>query len=294
MSTATGMEAAGPQRDLRAGPAPDRLPLSRRVWRGLAMPVGGFAAGLLVAAGIMLLRHPGDAAQADALPVRAATDPRLDAVIPRLARLETRLADAETQAERAAAAARRAEELVAATEPRRAVQTDRFIGAALHLQSIVATSRPWLREYELLVTLAPSGALPRPVAEVLASHAARGLPTEAELRERFTTLAAELLRRAPAEGSMAERATASFRRAVASMGLAAPAAPNRSEVAVASIIDHLRRSNLAGAVADAGSLDASLQPLLAGWLAQARARLAVEQAMQETLLRALGRGLHPT
>jgi hypothetical protein len=41
-------------------------------------------------------------------------------------------------------------------------------------------------------------------------------------------------------------------------------------------------------VADAGALDDAVQPLLAGWMAQARARLAVEQAVQETLLRALG------
>jgi hypothetical protein len=54
--------------------------------------------------------------------------------------------------------------------------------------------------------------------------------------------------------------------------------------------DQLRRGNLAAAVSDAATLDAGLQPLIAGWMAQARARLAVEQAVQETLLRALGRG----
>ena len=73
----------------------------------------------------------------------------------------------------------------------------------------------------------------------------------------------------------------------AGIGLAAPPAPTDQEQAIAGVAQQLRRGNLAAAVADASALDAALQPLLAGWLAQAGARLAVEQAVQETLLRAL-------
>lgn len=171
----------------------------------------------------------------------------------------------------------------------RGAQQERFILAMLHLQSAIASARPWLREYEVATTLAPPDALPRPVAEVLASHAARGLVAEADLRERFLALAPTLLTRAPRQGGVIEQAAAMMRSALAVIGLAAPPPPSDADAAIGRIQDHLRRGNLAGAVSDAATLDASLQPLIAGWLAQARARLAVEQAVQETLLRAFGR-----
>lgn len=172
----------------------------------------------------------------------------------------------------------------------RGAQQDRFILAMLHLQAAVASARPWLREYEVAGGFAPPDALPRPVAEILASHAARGVVGEADLRERFAALAPILLTRAPRQGGVMEQAAAMMRAALAAIGLAAPPPPSDADATVNRIQDQLRRGNLAAAVSDAATLDASLQPLIAGWMAQARARLAVEQAIQETLLRALGRG----
>jgi hypothetical protein len=145
-----------------------------------------------------------------------------------------------------------------------------------------------------MADLAPPGALPRPLAEVLGSHAARGLPTEAELRERFAALAPQLVARAPRQEGMVGSTLGLIRGAVASIGLTAPPPPSEAEVAIAGVGHQLRRGNLAGAVADASALDPALQPVLAGWLAQARARLAVEQAVQEVLLRALARPDRPT
>ena len=145
-----------------------------------------------------------------------------------------------------------------------------------------------------MAALAPPGALPRPLHEVLASHAARGLPTEAELRERFQALAPQLLARAPNDAGLLARGAGTVRGAAAGLGLVAPAPPGEQEAAIAGILDQLRRGNLAAAAADAAALDEAVQPLLAGWLAQARARLAVEQAVQETLLRALAASPRPT
>ena len=172
----------------------------------------------------------------------------------------------------------------------RGAQQERFILAMLHLQAALASARPWLREYEVAVGFAPPDALPRPVAEILASHAARGVVAEADLRERFAALAPILVSRAPRQGGMMDQAAAMMRAALAAIGLAAPPPPSDADTTVSRIQDQLRRGNLAAAVSDAATLDASLQPLIAGWMAQARARLAVEQAVQETLLRALGRG----
>ncbi|WP_456308293.1 hypothetical protein, partial [Roseomonas rosulenta] len=202
---------------------------------------------------------------------RAAAAP--EPLAARVARLEAALAEARhaSPSPRAAPAA----------------QADRFIAAALLLQSAVATPRPWLREYQVMVALAPPGAVPAPLAEVLLSHAARGLPTEAELRERYAVLAPQLVARAPRQGDAFDQTFSVLRGAAAGIGLAAPPAPSDQEQAIAGVAQQLRRGNLAAAVADAAALAPSLQPLLAGWLAQASARLAVEQAIQETLLRAL-------
>lgn len=236
----------------------------------------GFTAGLAIAgalAGISHLRAgPAEAAEAARESLQA-----------RVARIEATLGEVVAAAEREDAAPPRRAQDVAAQVP----ENNRFIAAALLLQAAVATPRPWTREYQAMVALAPPGALPRPLAEVLLSHAARGLPTEAELRERYAALMPQLVARAPHDASMIERGMTAMRAAFAGIGLAAPPAPTDQEQAIAGVAQQLRRGNLAAAVADASALDAALQPLLAGWLAQAGARLAVEQAVQETLLRAL-------
>jgi hypothetical protein len=204
----------------------------------------------------------------------------------RLAALEETARRLEASLTRAAPASGRGGDAEAA----RGTQRERFILAMLHLQAALGSPRPWLREYEVAVSFAPPDALPRPVAEILAIHAARGVASEADLRERFAALAPVLVNRAPRKGGMAEQAGVMVRATLAAVGLAAPPPPSDADTTVHRIQDHLRRGNLAAALSDAGTLDASLQPLIAGWMAQARARLAVEQAVQETVLRALGRG----
>lgn len=250
---------------------------SRAAMRRLSLPALGFTCGL-AAAGPLLGGSPraveaGAHAAASALPIGA---------LP-IGALEAALAEAAAATERAEALIRRIEQV----EAQRGSQGDRFIAAALLLQAAVATPRPWLREYQALASLARPGALPAPLAEVLLSHAARGLPSEAELRERYAALMPQLLARAPRGTSVFGRTVAAMRSAAVGIGLAAPPSPSDQEQAIAGVAQQLRRGNLAAAVADASALDPVLQPLLAGWLAQAGARLGVEQAVHETLLRAL-------
>lgn len=209
----------------------------------------------------------------------AAADP----LAARVARLEAALAAAQDSAARSLPPA----PVMPAAQSASPAQADRFIAAALLLQSAVATPRPWLREYQVMVALAPPGALPAPLAEVLLSHAVRGLPTEAELRERYAVLAPQLVARAPRQGDALDQTFSAIRGAASTIGIAAPPPPTDQEQAIAGVAQQLRRGNLAAAVADAAALAPPLQPLLTGWLTQARARLAVEQAVQETLLRAL-------
>jgi hypothetical protein len=260
--------------------------------------VGGVAVAALSAALVMGRGQAQQvvAAPRDAMPVLA-EPASMDALLIRLTQLEAALAATADMARRAVETAQGAESAHGRVDARmreierlvaeRGPQGDRFVAAALLLQASVITPRPWLREYQAMIDLAPAGYLSRTAAEVLASHAARGVPSEAELRERFVALAPQLQARAPHQGSALEVTVTSLRGIVASTGLMAPPPPTDQEQAIAGVERQLRRGNLAGAVADAAALDASLQPLLSGWLAQARARLAVEQVVQETLLRIL-------
>lgn len=253
-----------------------------------AGPVLGFVAGVGVATSV-LMTWPGTRGVAEQM---APATPVVEFALieNRLQSVESRLTQTAQQASQAETLARRAEAMANRPMP----ASDRFLSAALLLQSSVSTARPWMREFQAMAALAPPDALPRSLHEVLASHAARGLPTEAELRDRFQALAPQLIARAPRDAGILVQAAHTARGAIASIGLAARPEPGEQETAIVAISAQLRRGNLAAAISDAAALDETLQPLLAGWLAQARARLAVEQAVQETLLRALAAGFRPT
>jgi hypothetical protein len=166
---------------------------------------------------------------------------------------------------------------------------DRFTLAALNLQAVLLAGRPYQRELQAMRDLAPPGGLPAPLAETLLSHAGRGLATPTDLREGFTALAPLLTARGPDHEGWQDWAMALGRRLLAWIGLAErPPAPP-VEATVANIHQLLARGQLAAALADLETLDVTLQPLVAGWRAQARARIAAEQAVQETILRALAR-----
>ena len=272
---------------------------ARRGFRKLALATLGAAgaATLLTVAIAGMARSPTSAVAADAAQTGFGSAPAMHALVARLEGLEARLAAldatvqrvglrstaAEAVSGRVAAIAEQVERLAAEQER----PTERFMAAALLLQASITTPRPWLREYQAMVDLAPPGSLSRPAAEVLLSHAARGVPSEAELRERFAVLMPQLIARAPRGETALGSTVAAVRGGLASVGLTTPPPPTDQEQAIAGVAQQLRRGNLAAAVSDAASLDAGMQPLLSGWLAQARARLAVEQAVQETLLRLL-------
>jgi len=256
--------------------------------RGTRDAAAGLVVGAALTAAALLVLWPSalSSAGSSSPSVVLAVEDRAAALDALLRQANAQLASHAARAEEAARQAEASAQRMALLESR-GPTADRFLAAALLLQSSIASARPWLREYQVMLALAPPGALPRPLAEVLASHAARGLPTEAELRDRFQVLAPQLLERAPSEHSLVLRAGIAARGMLSNVGLVTAPEPALQATAVAGISEHLRRGNLAGAVADAGALDAGLQPLLAGWLAQAQARMAVEQAVQETLLRAL-------
>ncbi len=75
----------------------------------------------------------------------------------------------------------------------------------------------------------------RPLAEVCSSHAARGLPTEAELRERYAVLVPQLIARAPRDANGLGRTLSAIRGAASSIGFASPPPPSDQEQAIAGV-----------------------------------------------------------
>lgn len=178
-----------------------------------------------------------------------------------------------------------------APAPSRQAGDDRHLVALLHLQNVATTARPWSRELQLLLDQAGAGRLNPALVEVLRANAAQGVATRAELRRRFAMLRPALLADGAAETGLIHGLLQGGQSAAAGLGLAAPPPPDRTEATIADIGLRLDRGDLAGALHDAGLLDGRLRARLGDWTAQVRARLAVEQALQELLAQSLASGL---
>ncbi|MEN9499958.1 MAG: hypothetical protein RIS83_1777 [Pseudomonadota bacterium] len=163
-----------------------------------------------------------------------------------------------------------------------------FALATLRLQFAASSSRPWSREFDALQALAPAGAIPQPLIALLQVHAVRGVPNEAELRERFAELAPQLPQRLSGNASPFDRLVSKAQSVVANLGLMEASPEQRETVSITTIEAQLRRGNLRGALTDSESLDPGLRPYLASWLVDLQARVAVEQAINEILAIAIG------
>lgn len=156
-----------------------------------------------------------------------------------------------------------------------------FALAALRLQIAIGSSRPWRREYDALAALAPPGSIPQPIASLLGVHAIRGVPNEAELRERFIELAPQLPKRLVGGASSIDRLVQRAQSLGASIGLTESGAEERGVMSITTIESQIRRGNLRGALSDSDNLDPGIRPYLAAWLSDLQARVAVEEAVAE-------------
>ena len=241
-------------------------------WRFMAGKAIGLAFGLVLVAGEV---H-----------AQATPPAREVALQARLGAIEAKLLDLTTTMERMAA--RQARDR-APNQGDSARAPDRFVLAAMHLQTIVASGRPFLREWHTLRGMAPEGAIPGPLADVLTSHAARGLPTPLELRESFAELMPRMIARSDEETGFGNWLQRLWQRLLFALSLGDVPPMSTTRLTLAHVEMQLTRGQLAAALGELETLDPGLQPLLAGWLVKARARVAAEQAVQETILHALTR-----
>lgn len=161
------------------------------------------------------------------------------------------------------------------------VQQTSFAVSALRLQMAIASSRPWRREYDALVAMAPPDAIPQPIAALLSVHAIQGVPNEAELRERFLELAPQLPRRLLGGNSSIDRLVQRAQSLGASIGMTEGGAESRGTISITTIESQIRRGNLRAALSDTENLDPTIRPYLTAWLSDLQARVAVEEAVAE-------------
>jgi len=203
-------------------------------------------------------------ARGDATPATAPPDANVER---RLFVLEERLA-AVGRLDRAASGERDAARRVA------------LAGAAVALRGAAAGSGGFQPALDTVNSLAEGDAAVLAALEPIAAAAGKGVATRQALRDRFTTLASALVR-APDAGDAQwyDRAwhrvagLVTLRRTGELSGGDAEAIVARAEVKLAS-------SDLHGAVAELAALPPGPAALAAAWLDDAKARLAVDDALQ--------------
>lgn len=217
----------------------------------------------------------------------AALDQRLQA----LARdIEAQAAQATSRAGEAQVAAERLAALEAARGQANAMgQRAALIASLGSLRAALDRGVPFTAELKTAQGLG----LPADAAAPLAGVAERGLPAPPEIARRFSALAPSLVRAAPAaaaSGGFVDRLTASAQSLIRIRPIG-EAAGDDVPTTVSRIEAKLARADLSGALADFDRLPEPVKAVGASWAADARARLAADEALRRAsadVLQSLG------
>ncbi|MBL8570930.1 MAG: hypothetical protein JNK84_17810 [Phreatobacter sp.] len=211
--------------------------------------------------------------------IRSATAPQVD----RIAGLETALTALRREVEAAAAAGKTAETRIAALDANRMRASD--IGQRAALVVALGTLRAAVERGgtfapELRTALALG--LPAEAARPLSAAAERGLPTQAQIAQRFAVLAPALVKAAPgagASGGILDRLATSAQNLVRVRPIG-EAAGDDVPTAVSRIEAKLGRGDLGGGLADFDRLPEPVRAIGANWATEARARHAADEALR--------------
>lgn len=211
--------------------------------------------------------------------IRSATAPQAE----RITGLETALTALRREVEAAAAAGRTAETRIAALDANRARASDVGQRAALvvalgTLRAAVERGGTFAPELRAALALG----LPAEAARPLSAAAERGLPTQAQVAQRFAALAPALVKAAPgtgASGGILDRLAASAQNLVRVRPIG-EAAGDDVPTAVSRIEARLGRGDLGGGLADFDRLPEPVRAIGANWAAEARARHAADEALR--------------
>jgi hypothetical protein len=183
------------------------------------------------------------------------------------------------------------ENRIAALEARPATRTAPPTSAATllavaQLRAVLGGSGPYEAALAALEAVAAGGdggndAGVAAALAVLTPNAGTGIASPRRLRDRFTPLAEAILRAviAPPGDSWMSRTLARLSGLVSVRRIGGDVAGDTAEAIVARAEAHLEAGDLAAAVAEVAALDGPAAEAAAGWLGQARDRIAADQAL---------------
>ncbi|MBP2311344.1 COG4223 family protein [Azospirillum soli] len=236
----------------------------------------------------------------------AEADPRVNQLAERLGGIEQRVAavGSNTQAaeelrkevdglkQQLASVNQTVETVNQTVETRRdaAASAQALVLAAGQLRSALATGQPFQQELQAVRALGVSDPQIAQPLDAVAAYAGKGVPTQPQLADRFQALAPEVVRAAnrgegndwvnQVTGKLATLVTVR-RQGGGVVGDSADAVAARAEAAV-------QEGNLAKAVEELAALKGPAADTAAPWIADAKARLAANQAGQQLTSRAIG------
>ncbi|MGQ0664087.1 MAG: mitofilin family membrane protein [Pseudomonadota bacterium] len=165
---------------------------------------------------------------------------------------------------------------------------DRLLLVTLQLRAALATSRPYVREAAAVRAVAGEDGELLPVLAALSAYAPSGVATVAELRDGFALIAARVPRPDTGDNrTWTDRLGAWIASLLASPSAFGVARNGRVAAAVMLAEGSLAQGQLGRAIEEISKLDEQEAAFLADWLAQAKARLAVNQAVAVLSTRAL-------
>lgn len=211
--------------------------------------------------------------------------PRLAEDIEAMAKI---VADLKRNSADAAAVLRLSDRVEKVETALRDVQTQRSSAAALmlavgQLREALSKAMPFDAELRAVKALAPQDAELTPALEALKPRAVSGIPSFPTLAGRFHSLAPELVRAQvlPDQQSWWRQTLDRVATLVVIRREDGDAAGQSAAALVVRAEARLTEGDLAGAVVEAGRLEAGAAETVAPWLADARARLAADKAVSE-------------
>ncbi|HEY0835141.1 MAG TPA: mitofilin family membrane protein, partial [Azospirillum sp.] len=161
--------------------------------------------------------------------------------------------------------------------------------AAGQLRGALAGSQPFQAELQTVRALGLDDPQVKAALDSVAPFAAKGIPTQAQLAERFDPLATDIVKAAQkGEGAnWIDQVTGALSTLVTVRRQGGGIVGDTADATVARAEAAMNQGNLAVAVEELSKLQGPAAQAAAGWLADARARLAANQATQQLTGRAI-------
>ncbi|MFL7902330.1 COG4223 family protein [Azospirillum argentinense] len=179
-----------------------------------------------------------------------------------------------------------------AVETRRdaATAAQTLVLAAGQLRSALAAGQPFQQELQAVRAVASGDAQVTQPLEAVAGYAAKGVPTQPQLTDRFSAMASDIVRADnQGEGNdWVEQVTGKIATLVTVRRSGGDAVGDGASAVVARAEAALQAGNLGGAVKELEALKGPAAQVAAPWIADAKARLAANEAGQQLTNRAIG------